>query len=156
MGNIPVLSDSQMTSLRRVVGTNQRFDLTVTPKGKARRIPAYPEDEKEPEYDGPFALNYNADKDMIEVKAGFLSRNGDFGTVPAKSVSPSNGYVCVMTAIDNAGNWTTPDVGIVITPDATHYPIGYCEVKGRGAEKTVSVTSYRVAVAIFIIAGDCQ
>lgn len=55
MGGIPVLNDNQMNALRRIVGTNQKFDLTVTPKGKTRRLPTYPDDEDaSTEYTGQF------------------------------------------------------------------------------------------------------
>lgn len=44
MGGIPVLDDSQMNVLRRVVGTNQKFDLTGPKKSQVRRFPTYEED----------------------------------------------------------------------------------------------------------------
>ena len=58
MGGIPVLNDNQMNALRRVIGTNQKFDLTVAPQGKSRRLPSYPEEETaaSAEYNGYFTL----------------------------------------------------------------------------------------------------
>lgn len=44
MGAIPVLNDNQMNALRRIVGANQKVNLTVTPRGKSRHLPTYPED----------------------------------------------------------------------------------------------------------------
>ena len=41
MGGIPVLNDNQMNALRRIVGTNQKFNLTVAPKVNSRRLPSY-------------------------------------------------------------------------------------------------------------------
>ena len=45
MGGIPVLNDKQMGALRRLVGTNQKFDLTNRKGANARRFPVYPEEE---------------------------------------------------------------------------------------------------------------
>lgn len=58
MGGIPVLNDNQMNALRRVIGTNQKFDLTVAPQGKSRRLPSYQEEEMAAtaEYNGYFTL----------------------------------------------------------------------------------------------------
>ncbi len=58
MGGIPVLNDNQMNALRRVVGTNQKFNLTVAPQGKSKRLPSYPEEEAaaSAEYNGYFTL----------------------------------------------------------------------------------------------------
>lgn len=44
MGGIPVLNDNQMNALRRVVGTNPKLNLTVTPQSKSRKLPTYGED----------------------------------------------------------------------------------------------------------------
>lgn len=56
MGGIPVLNDSQLTALRRVVGTNQKLNLTVTPQGKPRKLPSYAEDYEAAEYNGYFKI----------------------------------------------------------------------------------------------------
>ena len=40
MGSIPVLNDTQMAALRRIVGTNQKKDLTTAPRGRSRRLPS--------------------------------------------------------------------------------------------------------------------
>lgn len=45
MGGIPVLNDSQMSALRRIVGTNQKFKLVPTGKEKTRRLPVYDNNE---------------------------------------------------------------------------------------------------------------
>ena len=58
MGGIPVLNDQQMTALRRVVGTPQKFDLTVAPKVNSRRLPSYADDvETKSDYTGMFRLS---------------------------------------------------------------------------------------------------
>ena len=46
-GGIPVLNERQMSALRRIVGSNQKINLTGTPKGKTRRLPTYQEAEEE-------------------------------------------------------------------------------------------------------------
>ena len=40
MGKIPVLSDNQLTSLRRIVGTNEKINLVPAAKGKTRKLPS--------------------------------------------------------------------------------------------------------------------
>lgn len=155
MGGIPVLNDSQLTALRRVVGTNQKLNLTVTPQGKSRKLPTYSDDDQ-PEYDGPFALSYNGETDKIDVKAGFLNRNGEWKTVPDKSVSPETGYICVVTELDDNGDWSDPEIEILDEPDEQSYPIGYCEVTGSGDDKGVTFSSFRVPVAFFLISDVCS
>ena len=57
MSYIPVLNDSQMAALRRVLGTNQKLDLTVTPRATARRLPSYQDDQEiAASYSGYFML----------------------------------------------------------------------------------------------------
>lgn len=154
MGGIPVLNDNQMNALRRLVGTNPKLNLTVTPQSKSRKLPTYAEDEQ-PEYDGPFAVSYNAETDKIDVKAGFLNRNGEWKKVTDKSVSPETGYICVVTELDDNGNWSEPEIDILEEPDEQSYPIGYCEVTGSGDDKGVTTSSYRVPVAIILISDVC-
>lgn len=56
MGHIPLLNDSQMSALRRVLGENPNLDLTGTQPGKSRRLPSY---------DGEVVA---ADKDVVLAK----------------------------------------------------------------------------------------
>ena len=50
-------------------------------------------------YDGPFAITYDADRRILQVRAGYLSRNGEFIGVPA----PRQG-LCAC-----AVHWRTPN-----------------------------------------------
>lgn len=44
MSNIPLLSDSQMSALRRILGKNPSLDMTGSPsQGKSKRLPTYDE-----------------------------------------------------------------------------------------------------------------
>ena len=73
MGGIPVLNDSQMNALRRVVGTNQKFDLTGTKKSQGRRLPTYEEEN---------------DAQAADVKIGAVvtSPAGGFGAGMAQDI----------------------------------------------------------------------
>ena len=102
-------------------------------------------------YDGPFALSYDEEEETINIKSGFLSRNGEWRTVSSGSIDIiSDGYVCVRTKLENQ-EWTEPEF-VIAEPDSENYPIGYCSL----SEGDVKVTSYRVPVAVFIIAGNCE
>lgn len=277
MGGIPVLNDNQMNALRRVIGTNQKFDLTVAPQGKSRRLPSYPEEEAaasaeyngyftlkdvstrdeqgnitavriavcdgetwdaehetsgdsylrvnntqysvpctiltdvsryiyiqydvrtspptitlissqnvkedvdkelyyylvgelyeeqiiqrhtsgfaqiwilEEEYDGPFAVSWNAQAQKIKVNAGFASCNGEWFEVPSASISPSTGYICVRTYLSVTGTWDDPEIRFA-NPGPQDYPIGYCSWSGG---KRI-IKSFRVPVAIFIVTQECS
>lgn len=100
-------------------------------------------------YDGPFALTYDPERKVLKVKAGYLSRNGEFVTVPAAELTPATGLVCVESELGN-GTWGEPVVSIAI-PSAACYPIGQCKVSGE----SVTVTSFRVPVAILVVTALC-
>jgi len=82
-------------------------------------------------YDGPFALTYDAEKKKLIVKAGYLSRNGEFLLVAEKELEPATGSVCVTTALDANGAWSTPDI-VFGSPGTFFYPVGSCKVEGSG------------------------
>ncbi len=101
-------------------------------------------------YDGPFALSLNS-SGTIDCAAGFLNRNGEIVSVPAKQgLSPATGYVCVTTKINN-NSWTTPEIKIVSQITNECYPVGYCQMK----DSVPVLTQYRVALAIIMITGNC-
>ena len=102
-------------------------------------------------YDGPFALSYDTETKKIKIAAGYLNRNGEWLDVAAKEISPSTGTVCVCTTLGNDGSWTTPEVQIS-TPGQYAYPIGSAKVSGE----SVTVCSFRVPVAVFIVADVCS
>ena len=106
-------------------------------------------------YDGPFALSYSAETKKVDVKAGFLNRNGEWKTVAAASVDPETGYVCVVTQLNDEGEWTDPELAIT-EPGLESYPVGYCTVTGSGEEQSVTVSSFRVPVAVFLISAVCS
>ena len=106
-------------------------------------------------YDGPFALTYDAEKKKLIVKAGYLSRNGEFLLVAEKELEPATGSVCVTTTLDANGAWSTPDI-VFGSPGTFFYPVGSCKVEGSGDTQNVSVCSYRVPVAIFIVTAICD
>ncbi len=102
-------------------------------------------------YDGPFALSYDTESQKVKVTAGYLNRNGEWMSVSATEFSPSAGMVCVCTTLGSDGSWTTPEVKIS-TPGQYAYPIGSVKVSGE----SVSVCSFRVPVAIFMVSDLCS
>jgi hypothetical protein len=102
-------------------------------------------------YDGPFALSYDTESKMLKIKAGYLSRNGEFKAVGASELSPQTGMVCVASNLDSEGNWSEPEVKFS-EPGQFSYPVGSCKTSGE----SVTVCSFRVPVAILLAAGDCS
>jgi hypothetical protein len=103
------------------------------------------------EYDGPFAIEWDSETEQIKVKAGYLSRNGEWLEVSETELAPSEGYICVCSQIDDEGNWSEPEVEIS-TPGKEAYPIGYCEMKDGKAK----LSCYGVPVVILIVSEVCE
>lgn len=102
-------------------------------------------------YEGPFSLSYDSEKNKLNVASGYLNRNGEWLNVPAVSLDPANGMVCVCTTLGNDGNWSSPAVKIT-TPGQFAFPVGSCKLDNS----SVSFCSFRVPVAIFIISDICS
>ena len=105
-------------------------------------------------YDGPFALSYDSEKRKLKVKAGYLTRNGEFLAVPEAELEPQTGTVCVKTELAD-GEWSEPEI-LFETPSQFCYPVGHARTQGGGEEMSVSVCSYRVPVAVFLAAKICS
>jgi len=102
-------------------------------------------------YDGPFAISYDAEKKYLKVKAGYGNFNGEWMDIPEKTLPVSNGTVCVCSTLGDDGMWTMPEIR-VSTPGRYAYPIGSCKVSGT----SVTVCSFRVPVAIFLVSDVCS
>lgn len=102
-------------------------------------------------YDGPFALSYNPEARQLTVLAGYLNRNGEWLGVPEATLSPTTGTVCVCTTLDSEGTWSSPEIRMT-SPGQFAYPIGSCKVNGE----SVTVCSFRVPVAIFMVSDLCN
>ena len=102
-------------------------------------------------YDGPFALSID-ENGKLKCKGGYLNRNGEIVSVSdASGITPSTGYVCVYSNI-SGNTWTTPEIKIESTVKIGDYPVGYCQMNNN----VPALTQYRVAMAIIMIAGDCE
>ena len=106
------------------------------------------------EYDGPFAVSYNAETGLLNINAGFMSRNGEFLEVTGAEIAPETGFVCVRSILEDAGEWTEPEI-LVGLPDKYTYPVGSCTVDGEGDARSVSICSFHVPVAIIIDTAVC-
>lgn len=102
-------------------------------------------------YDGPFALSYDTEKKQLKVNAGYANMNGEWKNVAEKTLSASTGTVCVCSTLGDDGKWTAPEIK-VSTPGQYAFPIGSCKVSGE----SVTVCSYRVPVAIFLVSDVCS
>ena len=104
-------------------------------------------------YDGPFALSYDAENEVLKIKSGYMSRNGEFITVAEAEIEPETGLVCVCSTLEE-GEWSEPEIKFA-EPDKYSYPVGKCKVEGSGENRSVSVCSFRVPVAIIIDTAVC-
>ncbi|MGN0880122.1 MAG: hypothetical protein ACI4WT_11830 [Oligosphaeraceae bacterium] len=104
-------------------------------------------------YDGPFALKWDAQGRKVRVKEGYLTRNGEFLSVPEAELYPNTGTVCVRSELDG-GVWSEPEI-VFERPSQFCYPIGHVRTQGAGLELSVSVCSYRVPVAVILAARVC-
>ena len=102
-------------------------------------------------YDGPFALSYDTEQKQLKVNAGYANMNGEWRSVTEKTLSASTGTVCVCSTLGDDGKWTTPEIKFS-TPGRYAYPIGSCKVSGT----SVTVCSFRVPVAIFLVSDICS
>lgn len=100
-------------------------------------------------WNGPYALSYDAETKKIKIGAGYLRRNGDFVTVSETEIEPATGIICVTSELKDE-EWSAPEI-VIAVPDATHYPIGKCTVKGE----SVTLDSYHVTVAVILETGPC-
>lgn len=110
MGGIPVLNDNQMNALRRVIGTNQKFDLTVAPQGKSRRLPSYPEEETAASTEGMFRVTENGDG-TVAVGGGTVLTSFNYGfltiegTTLQRPVVENQLQYVVLNALYTGGGW---------------------------------------------------
>ena len=77
--------------------------------------------------------------------------NGEWKEIVEKTISPSSGTVCVCSKLGDDGKWTEPEIKVA-EPDQYAYPIGSCKVSGE----SVTVCSFRVPVAIFLVSDICS
>lgn len=105
-------------------------------------------------YEGPFALSYDSETKLLKVKAGYLSRNGEFLSTGEAEITPESGLVCVQSILEESGDWSEPEI-LIAEPDKYTYPVGMCHVSGSGEAMTVSLTSFRVPVAVLIDTAVC-
>jgi len=105
-------------------------------------------------YDGPFAITYDAAGGKLKVKAGYLTRNGEFMSVPEAELEPQTGTVCVRSELSD-GAWSDPET-VFAEPSQFCYPVGHARTQGSGGEMSVSVCSYRVPVAVILAARICS
>lgn len=105
-------------------------------------------------YGGPFALSYDSENKKLKIKAGYLTRNGEFIAVPDAELEPQTGTVCVKTVLDG-GEWSEPEI-LFESPSQFCYPVGHVVKTGDGENIGVSVCSYRVPVAVILAAKTCS
>lgn len=105
-------------------------------------------------YNGPFAITYDAEAKKLQIAAGNVNANGVFLISAAATIEPQSGTICVCTQIGDNGKWSTPEIKFA-DAEKYSYPIGSCKVEGSGEERSVTVCNYCVPVAIIIDAAEC-
>lgn len=105
-------------------------------------------------YNGPFSVTYDSETGKVKIAAGYISTNGIFSAVPSAEIDPQTGILCCYSEIGEDGVWTKPVIQYA-TPNKYNYPIGSVSVEGSGDNASVSVSCYRVPVAVIIDAAEC-
>lgn len=138
MGSIPVLNDNQMNALRRIVGANQTFDLTVAPRSKSRRLPEYTDEVvvSDSEYNGYFKAILQETKDgvkQVKIVNGADPESGicghtDIGNVNAATLNFEEGKSLYLTAVYVSANatWSLSFVMANNAPNGMYFEIAAC------------------------------
>lgn len=106
-------------------------------------------------YDGPFALSYDVEADLIRAKPGLLCRNGWFSAAPELACAPMTGYVSICSHIGEDGSWTAPELaaGVFAMGTPNVWPVGFCTISDAGE---VLLESYRTPVAFILETAVCR
>ncbi len=105
--------------------------------------------EEASSYSGPFAVRYDSGSKKLRIGAGWLFCNGVFGSVPAGSVAPANGILCVTAELAD-GEWSKPEIKFA-DPSGTAHPIARVAVAGG----SVVITQFPVTVAQLMTVKQC-
>ena len=138
MGSIPVLNDNQMNALRRIVGANQTFDLTVASKGKARRLPEYTDETVSvSEYNGYFKavlIESESGVKQVQIVNGAdpesnICGHTDIGNVNTATLDFDAGKFVFLKGEYDGENWSLSFVMESSAPDIS-FEIASCNVDG--------------------------
>jgi len=110
----------------------------------------------------PFTITGGTAADVVEISAGFASRNGAAVYVAAGTATVSqSGYLMLRAPWDdNNGGWQAfeyaviPVAGGAVSITDADFPLGYVTVSGGTAFE--AATSFHPAMAVFIKAGTCS
>ena len=109
----------------------------------------------------PFTITGGTAANVVEISAGFASRNGAAVYVAAGTATVSqSGYLMLRAPWDdNDGGWqpfeyvVIPVAGGAVSITDADFPLGYVTVSGGTAFE--AATSFHPAMAVFIKAGTC-
>ena len=129
MGSIPVLNDKQMSALRRIVGTNQKIDLTTNTQNRTRRFPGTSEVENvDAGYNGYFKIvnksTYDDTGKISEFKIGVVdgeTYNSESGTSGASIayINGTNVSINAFTSSVSSGKTTFVQLEYIYATGAT-------------------------------------
>ena len=109
---------------------------------------------------GPFLLEYDPQKNKIQIGSGWMNVNGFFFKVPAASIDPpeigedESRILCLHADMDADGNIAKPEY-LYTEPGVEDYPVGAVTCTSAGEEKKYDVETFCVSVAVFILAKEC-
>lgn len=99
---------------------------------------------------GPFALAFDAEQNLIYCSGGYINRNGEIVMVSPLYISPAEGYICVRCSLAG-GKWNAPELKITATPAEGCYPVGYCTPHNG----EVQLVKFQAVMPIIILTERC-
>lgn len=109
-------------------------------------------------YDGPFAVSYDAERELLRVNGGWCNINGYKFTEVAgtDSITPEAGKLCLRVRFDAAAQKITDPEFVIAEPDPENFPLAEIEIIETGEnEKYVEIRQYYVTVAVFLLGREC-
>lgn len=109
-------------------------------------------------YDGPFAVSYDAERELLRVNDGWCNINGYkfIAVAGVDSITPEAGTLCLRVRFDAAAQKITDPEFVIAEPDLENFPLAEIEIIEAGEnEKYVEIRQYYVTVAVFLLGREC-
>ena len=109
-------------------------------------------------YDGPFAVSYDAERELLRVNGGWCNINGYkfIEVAGTDSITPEAGKLCLRVRFDAAAQKITDPEFVIAEPDLENFPLAEIEIIETGEnEKYVEICQYYVTVAVFLFGREC-
>ena len=146
---------------RELKGDNRTIRLNQTPSGvmiSAIRQSGGGDGTAPEPYDGPFAVSYDAESELLHVNGGWCNINGYkfIEVAETDSITPEAGKLCLRVRFDAAAQKITDPEFVIAEPDLENFPLAEIEIIEAGEnEKYVEIRQYYVTVAVFLLGREC-